>query len=120
MRDLLKDSAIDGKTLVRYFKSNWHPLREELAILAPPPPRATPKAVRSGRPKTKELVVLGVLAIILELILVHWTGLVLGRGLSSAAPGAAELHTRADEHHLTYFSVVIWNYGFSSGVATHG
>jgi hypothetical protein len=73
MRDLLTDGTIDDKTLVRYFNSNWHPLREVSAILATPSREATPKRARLGRSKTQQLAVLGILAIILELILVHWT-----------------------------------------------
>jgi hypothetical protein len=73
MRDFLKEGTIDGNTLVRYFNSYWHPLREVSAIFKAPPRRVTSKRVRSGRPKYQEMLVLGALVIILELILIHWT-----------------------------------------------
>jgi hypothetical protein len=73
MRVLLEEGSIDDETRVRYFNSCWHTLREVSAILATPPRKTTPKRVRSGRSKSQELVVLGFLAIILELILVYWT-----------------------------------------------
>ncbi len=74
MRVLLKEGTIDDKTPVRYFYSQWHPLRDVLlTILATPLPRTTPKRVESGHRKIHELATLGFLAILLELILVHWT-----------------------------------------------
>jgi hypothetical protein len=73
MRLLLKEGTIDDKTPVRYFYSHWHRLRDVSAILATPSRMTTPKRVRSGRSKIQEVAALGVLVIILELILVHWT-----------------------------------------------
>jgi hypothetical protein len=73
MRILLKDGTIDEKTPVRYFYSQWHRLRDVSAILAITSRKTTPKRVRSARSKIQEVAALGVLAIILELILVHWT-----------------------------------------------
>lgn len=72
MRVLLDDGSIDDNTPVRYLHSQWHPLREVSAIFETPSRKPTPRWVRSGRSKNQELVVLGILTIILELILVYW------------------------------------------------
>jgi hypothetical protein len=73
MRVLFDEGIIDGKTPVRYLHSQWHPLREVSAIFETPSCKPAPKWVRSGRSKSQELVVLGILAIIFELVLVYWT-----------------------------------------------
>lgn len=73
MRVLLKEGTIDDKTPVRYFYSHWHRLRDVSVILATPSRKTTPKRFRSGRSRIQEVAALGVLLIILELILVHWT-----------------------------------------------
>jgi hypothetical protein len=73
MRVLLKEGTIDDKTPVRYFYSRWHPLRDVSAILATPSRKTTQKQVRLWRSRIHEVAALGVLVIILELILVHWT-----------------------------------------------
>jgi hypothetical protein len=72
MRAFLKEGAIDDETPVRYLYSHWHRLKSISAILATPSRSIAPKRVRSGRKRTQEVAVLGALAIILELILVHW------------------------------------------------
>ncbi len=74
MRKLIKDGTIDDSTLVSYFYSDWHTLKEVSDLFATPSPKATAKPVRR-RTKSQELVMLGVLLIILELVLVYWTGL---------------------------------------------
>ncbi len=73
MRVLLKEGTIDDETPVRYFYSQWHPLRDVSTILVTPSRMTAPKRVHTGLYRIQKLAVLGVLAIILELILVHWT-----------------------------------------------